>query len=365
MNPFRLILILFLTLPTVSAVGSAASLMTVTLKAQASVSDDQVTLEQVATIDATDGQRFSGLVIHRLVGETGELDIQTVRQTLLKQPGINPAFLSVKGHARCRLVRSVATAEPVGVEPSEDQASASGESAWVAGTLHQQIQDYFQQLTQWPDGQLAIRISGPPDQLAMPLTMSQRVEFEPQTTVFPGRCPLTVRVYQGLELRRTARFQVDVTRVCQGLVVTQSVARGEMVAADRLEARPVTLTVPGEPVTQITQAVGQMSRTLLRPGVVLLQEHLQTPYVVRRGDWVTVRCLSGELAVSITARAMSDAVVDQTIEVRNEHSRQTMSVRVVGSRQALLVGTPVADEPSGTGGDRGNRGNRGNRETHP
>lgn len=352
MNRFRVIFVsallawLMLRSPAI-----AMPVTTITLKAQASVASDSVTLADVAEIDSPDAwpgppSAIARGIVGHLAGDSLEIDAQAIRQWLLKQPGMNPAFWSLKGPARCRVTRVTETdAACLAMSP---ESSDGGQGDRDDSSLVKAIQAYFQMLTGWPVGELRATVVGL-NRPSMAMAAGARVEFEPQASAFPGRCPLIVRVYEGSQLRQTLRLQVDVARSCQALVAVQTIARGQPVTADRVESKPVLLSVPGEPITDLSQIDGQISRTLIRPGVTLLAGHLQSPHLVRRGDWVTVRCLSGDLVVTITARAMSEATMDQVIEVRNESSRQSMSVRVVGPKQAVLTGTAVADQSDGNG----------------
>ncbi|MCX5662767.1 MAG: flagella basal body P-ring formation protein FlgA [Planctomycetota bacterium] len=91
----------------------------------------------------------------------------------------------------------------------------------------------------------------------------------------------------------------------------------------------------------------------LRAGTVVGPQHLRSPTVIRRGDAIVIRCISGGLVVKTVGRAGQDGGVGDVITARNERSRDAsglLSVRVTGPGEGVIVagGASAKPEPKST-----------------
>jgi flagella basal body P-ring formation protein FlgA len=58
--------------------------------------------------------------------------------------------------------------------------------------------------------------------------------------------------------------------------------------------------------------------------------------VVRRGELVTVHCVSGGIVVKAKARARAEARQDEVIELQMDGSKKTFRARIVGPGRAVV-----------------------------
>jgi hypothetical protein len=70
---------------------------------------------------------------------------------------------------------------------------------------------------------------------------------------------------------------------------------------------------------------------------------VQAPLAARRGDLVTVHCLSGGVTVRLRARAQGDIRDGETGEFRADGAKKTCPARMDGAGRAVMVMGETAD----------------------
>jgi flagella basal body P-ring formation protein FlgA len=165
-----------------------------------------------------------------------------------------------------------------------------------------------------------------------------RYEFELISSSLLGRVPVTVRRYEGEGVVETVRVTAEVCRRVTGVLARVSIGRGEMIGVGDVELGEVRVTSGrGEPLKGLDEAVGRVAGAVIRAGSAVHAGELRSAVLVRRGEWVNVRCVSGGLVLKTTGRACEDGGLSQRIRVRREDSRETYWVRVTGLQEGLLV----------------------------
>lgn len=109
------------------------------------------------------------------------------------------------------------------------------------------------------------------------------------------------------------------------VVVSQAVARGERLGADRvvLQTRDVA-TLPFGYFAGLDEVAGLEARRSLHAGAVLTPHDAQLPQLVRRGQSVTVVGRSGGIEVRAEGTAMGNAAQGERVRVRNAGSRRVV-----------------------------------------
>lgn len=85
-----------------------------------------------------------------------------------------------------------------------------------------------------------------------------------------------------------------------------------------------------DPITTPEDAVGQMSRRMLRPGDILRSGQLSSPVMVKRGDAVTMIARRDGIEVSTAGEALDAGARGAMVRVRNANSGQVVRMRVAG-----------------------------------
>src|SRR5690606_12949899 len=157
-----------------------------------------------------------------------------------------------------------------------------------------------------------------------------RWEIEPATSATLGRVPLVVRRYNAAdEVIETHRITAQVLRRSLAVVTTRTISKGRLFTPDDLQIREVYLSSDRvQPVTDAAQVTGQTCGRTLRADAIIESADVQPPVLVKRGDKVTVRSISGPLVVRMVGRATEDGGRDDLIRVRNDMSRDEFMARV-------------------------------------
>ena len=93
-----------------------------------------------------------------------------------------------------------------------------------------------------------------------------------------------------------------------------------------------------DPITTPEDAVGQMSRRMLRPGDILRGGQLSSPVRVKRGDAVTMIARRDGIDVSTAGEALDAGARGAMVRVKNANSGQVVRMRVAGPGMVEPVG---------------------------
>lgn len=278
-------------------------------------------------------------------GEPAVVTIDSVRRAL-DAHGVNWAVVTLRGHGACQVRRSD---HPHDRPAQADRARAAIEADAVdfssAGTLQDRVIELIERFAGLDRQQLRIEFTDSDEQ-----TLSQRVgwdryELEPLSSVAVGRVPIVLRRWDGDRLVEVGRVTAEVARRRVAVVARATIGRGQTIAPGDLELRELYLTTPAEPLASPEHAVGRIAAAVIRAGAAIYPDQLRSPLLVRRGESVTVRCVSGALVIKAVGRAMQDGGLGGVIEVRNDRSGETYSVRVTGTQEGTVETAPA----SGTG----------------
>jgi flagella basal body P-ring formation protein FlgA len=142
---------------------------------------------------------------------------------------------------------------------------------------------------------------------------------------------------------------VDVEKRVLAVVATQTIGRGQPFMRNAYEVREVYLDDSDDPVTDPKLLIGRTASRLLREDAIVYPKDVRSTIIVKRGELITVRCISGNLVVRAPAKAMQNGAFDEVIQVRNPHNRETYTVTVTGRREATsLIGAAHSDTQQAT-----------------
>jgi flagella basal body P-ring formation protein FlgA len=114
-----------------------------------------------------------------------------------------------------------------------------------------------------------------------------------------------------------------------------AVAAGPVAANEALTDAQVTIerrdiSNIADPISSPEEAVGQMSRRMLRPGDILRRGQLSSPVLVKRGDAVLMIARREGVEVSTAGEALDAGARGAVVRVRNAGSGQVVRMRVAG-----------------------------------
>ena len=137
-----------------------------------------------------------------------------------------------------------------------------------------------------------------------------------------------------------ARVQADAV-----LVYPRSLAVGEVVQAADLPWSDDAVAgsdVPGQPET----VIGLAARLPLRAGAAVSTHELVAPKVIRRDQMVSVDYAADGVSLSLSAKALGDAAVGDSVQVINLTSKKTIDAVATGPGHAAVG--PIADTARAT-----------------
>ena len=328
--------------------SALAESQSIRLHDQASVKSDQVRLRDVAELKGTNTQTLSEIVVATLGPNEQNTTVTLTRvRDQLSQHGVNWGKLSLRGYAQCNVTRltndsrladdtgDVATFQaapaPLIANPMEEISLGS------TITLRERLIEFIAKFAETDPTELRITFADHDDPALSQSTWHDRYEFEPISSTALGRVPIVVRRFRDDHLVDSTRIMVDVAKRYMAAVATRSIGRGQMFTPGDVEIREVYLDGAATPVADLAQVIGETAGAIVRAGTVLYDDDLRSPLVARRGQLMTVRCISGGLVVKTVGRAKEDGSRGQIIQVRNERTREYYAVRLTGTQQGIAI----------------------------
>jgi len=139
--------------------------------------------------------------------------------------------------------------------------------------------------------------------------------------------------------------QPAVEPVQQVVVTVRPVERGMLVRADDVEIRTPERRVPYRAIQSLDQALGKIAKQSLRSGELLLENHLEAPRLVERGETVTVFARTAGIQVRTHAVAKQHGSLGALVQVETFDRRERFMARVTGLREleVFTTGATVAE----------------------
>lgn len=341
-----LVILLAVTLAMMAAVVRGDS---VKLLGFATTAEPTVKLRDVAELSGDGAKALGDTVVGEVKADAREssVSLDSVREKLT-QRGVNWGTMSLGGYAICRIEKP-----PTEVAHAAIAANPSTEVTVNATlTVREKIVELMAKLTGVDRADLKVTFAEGDAKVTALSTLTSRFEFEPESATGLGRVPIVVRRWSGDKLVETLRVTADVSRRCLAVVTTHEISRGQTFAPSDIDVQEVyTDGTHGKPLSDPAGVIGQNAALALRKGSIIYGEGLRSPVVVKRGDVMSVRCISGGMVVKTSARATENGSIDQVIQARNERSRETFLVRVTGPMEGTLMNT-AADPDKPKSGDK-------------
>lgn len=125
------------------------------------------------------------------------------------------------------------------------------------------------------------------------------------------------------------------------VVVSKPLTYGQVIQGDDLaERRVLSDQLPGDPLLAREQAVGQQASRELKVGAVMSAHMVDAVPLAKPGQLVTITLTVGSVRVKTVARAMEAGAYGQAIRVRNETTRDTFEVVLIGPQQGTMDPLP-------------------------
>ncbi len=310
-------------------------------------------------------------------GERTEVTLDELREALVRA-GANPVEFTVRGSVRCRVVRPLTlrvTDAPDGAsassrwwwpkspsaeaaQPDDSRETDPSQAGWVPQTTPGQITVAVPRSKKAPQtleavlhafvserlahlgGRIHLRFS-PNVRQALSLSKPEydfRIHWRSERRL--GSCSLEADVLQDGQIKQTLPMVVEVSVTVPVVVATRPISRGQVIRSQDLALEDRDFVRADElGLTEVATAAGQQSRRFIRKGEMVRVRDVKPCPLVERGDLVTALSDVGGLRVRTVVKALESGMLDQTIEVRNEASRERFRAKVVGPQMVKVAGS--------------------------
>ena len=168
---------------------------------------------------------------------------------------------------------------------------------------------------------------------------SQNVAVEPLDTRFPQRMRFVARCMDAPGWRYEYAVRARVTAMVA--VASAPVSSNETLTDAQVTIERRDISNIADPVAAPQDAVGKMSRRMLRPGDILRSGQLSSPILVKRGDAVTMVARVEGIEVSTAGEALDAGGEGAVVRVRNASSGQVVRMRVSGPGTVEPIGAAI------------------------
>lgn len=300
--------------------------------------DAPVMLGDVADLRGPDAEALAGVRVDEEPLRTmrdgwASVDVALVREALSKRRDVNWARLTLVGRAcsiRRDAPRAAEASEPV---PEELEGGRTGETdpaRCVRGLVTARIAEV---LGAGP-GRLRVSYEEQDRGILDEPVLGRRVEVQPVGS--SDRMPIQVTVFEGERIVASGTVRAGVKVKRPVLVIRRGLARGQAIGAEDFTSDEQWLAPRARPATA-ARAIGAVTRAALRAGEVLDEQDFEAPLVVRKGELVTVHCLSGLVKVEMVARAMQPGRDGEIVAFQATDSRRTFQARMSGRGRAVVL----------------------------
>lgn len=322
------------------------------------VAQDRITLRPAATVGGNvvrvaDVAEVAGpaamgevVVVKDLGSELGAggagvvVDLARVRAALEKDRTINWGRLTLSG-VPCR-VRAAAGGAEAG-ERAEDSARTVSDGP----TLRDHVASW-----------LARSYGCAPEELRVSFDESQGEVLDASTSGLAvsirslgasDKLSLAITTYRGDVIASSVTIRVTPLIRRDVAVAARRINRGEALSTEVL-TRDEQWVPPSVNAMDAGSLGGVIARSRIEAGTIIRPEHVDQPIVVKKGEIVTVDCVSGGVVVRAMARAMTSARDGEVIAFQYLESKRSFNARVNGPGRAVLVAAPdQAGDATGEG----------------
>ena len=173
-----------------------------------------------------------------------------------------------------------------------------------------------------PQIEVAVVAARPTPPCSQPVAVEAADTRSPQRMRYVARCPDTL----GWRYDYVVRARVS----AMVAIAAAPVAANEALTDVQVTIERRDISNIADPISNPADAVGQMSRRMLRPGDILRSGQLSSPVLVKRGDAVTMVARRDGIEVSMAGEALDAGGKGIVVRVRNAGSGQVVRMRVAG-----------------------------------
>jgi flagella basal body P-ring formation protein FlgA len=339
----------------------------------ATVNADQVMLSDVAQLTGEGAQLAAtwSLTAAPAPGQHAAIDLDSVQKALIRK-GINPSTWVFRGASRCRISRPVqirgttetiteqvltpatcprlasgAANRPVTTAPAEAAASpapSGPDPDTLEGAIHQHIAGRLAKY----GGRPAIQVSPSLRDLLHLSRPAYDFTITDASDRLLGLVPLQVTILREGKVEQDRSILTEVSLVKPVVVATGPINRGQTIQSNDITLRDQTFDRSERiGASDLNAFVGQRAVRFINNDEMVTAKDVESVPLIVRNDLVSVTMRRGAVTIKGVAKALSSAGYGQSVELRNEASKQSFLAVVTGPKTAEMAQPrPVQAETS-------------------
>lgn len=336
--------------------------VTLSFRDEATVVGSDIRLKQIARWSDSDKEILDpiGELIVAHLDDKSKNRILSISdaKNLLRDAGINIATINFTGAAACRVSRSDAvfdqnaalekwakeTPAPTTTEATVEKAAAVSNPPPVQPIVAESPYKNLQQLLvenlaaklSVPADTLQVTFRGQDDKVLRLMEPHYKFGIEPQRCGNLGEVSWNVVVSTN-DVNSRYFIQASARAWQEQVLVSRPLAfKQQIIEADIETRRVLTDKMPDGVLLRKDQVIGQVSSRDFRVGTLLTARCVESPPMVRAGQFVTVEYVCGGVIVKSVVRALEGGAYGQTIHVKNETTKDIFKITVTGPQQGSM-----------------------------
>lgn len=337
--PRRLIgLALLLAFLAISLLGpaSARGQSTIELRPAVRLDVDRVLLlADIADLTGPEARKLAGFEIGR-AGENPQVTLSELRTRLEGNKEAN--------FGRIRMTGGVCTIRVGAIEPAPAPAKASVSAPTSAAgpdSIEHHLLDRVAAL--FDSKPTNVRLTFEPGDAALLRTIVGGRTLAAQPAGSGDRVTIAIRLFDRDRIVESGSIRVGVMLRRPVLVATSPIARGTVLAQDQV-IRDEQWFAPSQTPAVPENALGQEVRARINAGSIVRAQDVEPPLLVKKGDIVSVDCVSGGFVVRTPARATENGREGEVITFQSTTSKHTFRARIAKAGLAVTL-APGENDP--------------------
>jgi flagellar basal body P-ring formation protein FlgA len=197
--------------------------------------------------------------------------------------------------------------------------------------VQQAIVDYMRSHKDGTVADVQVRLLEPEQSVSLPGgTLDIRVLPVASTETY-GRREFDVALSRNGNIIQTARASADIIALVDVAVATRLIKIDQTIEADDVTIARTPMTVaPRQYALNLDEVIGKRAARPIAPHVPINVSTLAQPYLVRKGDRVTIEAKRGRLQIQTIGIMKAVGQVGQTVTVTNQDSGKDLRAKVIG-----------------------------------
>jgi len=318
-------------LSPVAALGQSAIVLRPSVRLEA---DRVLLLADIADLTGPEARQLAGFEIGR-AGENPQVTLSELRTRLERNKEAN--------FGRIRMTGSVCTIRVGVIEPAPAPAKASVSAPTSAAgpdSIERHIHDRVAALFDVKPSD--VRLTFDPADAALLRTVVGGRTLAAQPAGSGDRVTITLRLFDHDHIVESGSVRVGVMLRRPVLIAIAPIARGAVLTQEQV-IRDEQWFPPSQTPAVPENALGQEVRSRINAGTIIRAQDVEPPLLVKKGDIVSIDCVSGGFVVRTPARASENGREGQVITFQSTTSKHTFKARIAKAGLAVTLAPGETD----------------------